>query len=719
MIDSLFGLVAENALIPICIAAWRSLPLFGVALVFQLLTRRRIAARYHCLLWMLVVVRLMVPYSVPFPSSIQPHFDRIAEQLIFGEPNDEVAISNHPDAHHNESDQFAATPGEHENSPVVESSVYSIEPTESVAIESVVDWGLIVACSILVLWPLGATFLIGRSLITYIRFALRLKRCSEVTDQFVIDLVLRVCDELRIGRRPKLKEVPWLSVPAVFGLFKPVVCIPSAALQELSQDQLKWVLLHELGHVRRRDPLVLAIAVFARAVHWFNPLAWLTVSRLRACMELAADEIVVRHVPDRSVADYGRILVHYASKGLQNRHVATMGLIFMAADQSLKKRIMMLDAHRHRSRWMQCVGALIVLVAAATGLTEAHVFAVSERPEIHLPVFSSSQGNLLPKTTNDRPLEKITFDVSKALESVGRLHPEKDAEQELLAHFQMYVPDRSEIVDGTVTFEVTDKTRQTIQRLLKAVERGGLRQVMIACRLMTVTDKVINKLSWLDDAILAKLRIDGPRGSQFPFESLLQSETPFQPTFQVQQGMIQSCPVFDSTITDQQAHDLIKMVQSDRRSNIMFSPKVTLFNGQFASIQDLTQRPFVTNMRPAGDVGSDMEPVVELVSDGTSIELIADVTETMDIELQAVVTLSQTQQVELANLPFASRDNPEANVTVQVPSVNRMLIRSNVRLSDGESLLIAVPQAFSADEANTNFSPATTLIMLTPRIIPY
>ncbi|MCA9009192.1 MAG: M56 family metallopeptidase, partial [Planctomycetaceae bacterium] len=98
-----------------------------------------------------------------------------------------------------------------------------------------------------------------------------------------------------------------------------------------------WVLLHELGHVRRRDPLVLTIAVFVRAVHWFNPLAWLTVSRLRACMELSADEIVVRHVPEHSVADYGRILVHFASVGLQNRGAAVMGLIFMSADQSLKK----------------------------------------------------------------------------------------------------------------------------------------------------------------------------------------------------------------------------------------------------------------------------------------------------------------------------------------------------------------------------------------------
>lgn len=213
--------------------------------------------------------------------------------------------------------------------------------------------------------------------------------------------------------------------------------------------------------------------------------------------------------------------------------------------------------------------------------------------------------------------------------------------------------------------------------------------------------------------------IDGPRGSLFSSESLLQENIPFQPTFQAHQGLIQSCPVFDTTLTDQQARDLIHTAQSHARSNIMFGPKVTLFTGQKASIQDLTQKPFVTNMRPADDIGSEMEPVVEMVGEGIQIEIIADVTEKMEVELQAVVNLSQIQKVELANLPFASAENPKASVTVQVPSVNRTVIRSNVRLSDGQSLLIAVPQAFSADESARNNPSVATLILLTTRIIPY
>ena len=712
MIDSFFEIVAERALYPVCIAAWRALPLFGFALVFQLLTRRRIAARYHCLLWMLVVARLMVPYSVPFGMSIQPHVDGIAEHWLFGESNEEVAVNSHRDVHHNER-------GPVEWQPAVESSAYAVEPMHSVVVESDIDWNVIVAYSIVFLWLFVAILLVSRSLITYFRFASRLKRSPAVTDQSVIDIVLRVCDELQVGRRPGLKEVSSLAVPAVFGLFKPVICIPSGDLQTLSADQLKWVLLHELSHVRRRDPLVLAIAVFVRAVHWFNPLAWLTVSRLRACMELAADELVVRHVPERSVADYGRMLVHYASLRLQNRDAATMGLIFMSADRSLKKRIVMLDAHRHRSRWLQYMAALIVLGAAATGLTEVRVVDVSERPEIHLPVFSASQVNTPPKPADNGPRETVIFDVSSALASIRRLHPGADSEDEILAHFQMYVPDRSEIKDGKVTVEVTARTQQAIRNLLRAVERGGLNQVIIECRWMTVPDNVINKLGWFDDNIVKELRNRGSHTNQFQSEAMLPADVPFEPSFHVQQSMIQSCPVFDSTITDQQARELIKFAQGDARSNIMFAPKVTLFNGQVGSIADFTHRPFVTNMRLAGETGSDMVPVVELVGEGTQIELRTDVTEKLEVELQAVVTFSQIQKVGLANLPFASPDNLKTNVTVQVPSVNRMLIRSSARLSHGQNLLIAVPQVFSADGENKNDSPAATLVMLTPRIIPY
>ncbi len=714
MIDSFFELVAERALFPVCIAAWRSLPLFCAAMVFQLLTRRRIAARYHCFLWMLVVVRLMVPYSVPFDLSIHPHIDRLAEHWMLDESNAEVAISDPP--------EFVQLPPE-ENKEWIASGaeVYNLEPSQSDAADSSFDWDPTYA--VLSIWLIIATFLICRSLSTYLRFLLRLRRCSEITDQSVIDLVLRVCDELRIGRRPKLKEVPGLSVPAVFGLFKPVVCIPSDGIQQLTADQLKWVLLHELGHVRRRDPLVLAIAVFVRAIHWFNPLAWLTVSRLRGCMELAADEIVVQHMRERSVADYGRMLVQYASLELKMRDTATVGLIFMAADKSLKKRIVMLDAHQHRSRGLQYAAALIVLAAAVTGLTEANVAAVSQRPEIHLPVFASDQFNAAPESVDNGPLETVTFDVSHALTAIQKLHPEADGEDEILAHFQMYVPKRTEIKDGKVTVEITAATQQAIRNILSGVERGGLHQVTIECRLMTVADQVINNLDWFDDNIISGLRNGGSNRNQIQSEPMFRPDVPFEPSFHVQQSTTQSCPAFNLTLNDRQAHELISSAQGDACSNIMFAPKVTVFTGQVATINDFTQRPFVTNIRLAGKTADktagEMEPVVEMVGEGTQIEFKAEVTEELDTELQAIVSLSQIQEVGFANLPFVLPDNPKSNVTVQVPSVNRTLIRSKARLSRDQSLLIAVPRVFSADGNDKNEHSIATLIMLTPRIIPY
>jgi hypothetical protein len=281
------------------------------------------------------------------------------------------------------------------------------------------------------------------------------------------------------------------------------------------------------------------------------------------------------------------------------------------------------------------------------------------------------------------------------------------------------VPNRSEIKGGKVTVEVTAKTQQAIRNLLRGVEHGGLHQVIIECRLMTVSDDVINKLDWFDDSIVSKLRNGDLHKNQIQTEPSFRADVPFEPNFHVQQNTIKSCPVFDLALNDRQAYELISSAQGDSRSNIIFAPKVTLFTGQIASIEDFIKRPYVTNIRLTGDAGIDMEPVVEMVSEGTQIELKANVTEGMDTELQAVVTLSQLQKVELANLPIAPPDNPNANITVQVPSVARTLIRSSARLSGDQSLLIAVPQVFSADENDKVGHPIATLIMLTPRIIPY
>lgn len=84
------------------------------------------------------------------------------------------------------------------------------------------------------------------------------------------------------------------SIPMTWGLFRAVILLPAESANWPSA-RLRMVLLHELAHVRRRDCLVQSLGHLACAIHWFNPLSWLALVRLRTEQERACDDVVLSH----------------------------------------------------------------------------------------------------------------------------------------------------------------------------------------------------------------------------------------------------------------------------------------------------------------------------------------------------------------------------------------------------------------------------------------
>jgi bla regulator protein blaR1 len=82
--------------------------------------------------------------------------------------------------------------------------------------------------------------------------------------------------------------------PGVYGIFRPVLVLPSGIGEYLSPAQLQAILAHELCHVRRRDNLAAALHMIPEALFWFHPLVWFIGARLVEERERACDEEVVR-----------------------------------------------------------------------------------------------------------------------------------------------------------------------------------------------------------------------------------------------------------------------------------------------------------------------------------------------------------------------------------------------------------------------------------------
>jgi len=91
------------------------------------------------------------------------------------------------------------------------------------------------------------------------------------------------------GPPPRLSTSIRVSVPIAFGVWRPEICLPSRAVDELASAELEAVLAHELGHLKGRDPLWLALANTVGVLCWFQPLAAFARRQLRHLSELEAD----------------------------------------------------------------------------------------------------------------------------------------------------------------------------------------------------------------------------------------------------------------------------------------------------------------------------------------------------------------------------------------------------------------------------------------------
>ncbi len=137
--------------------------------------------------------------------------------------------------------------------------------------------------------------------------AARLLRASQrMQDEDWLRLLDEIKDRFGLKGDIQLFEIGQRVIPMTWGFARSIVLLPATSA-DWSTRRKRIVLAHELAHVARRDLRWQVLARIACAVHWFNPLAWYALRRLRTEQEFACDDCVV-HVGTRA-SDYATELV--------------------------------------------------------------------------------------------------------------------------------------------------------------------------------------------------------------------------------------------------------------------------------------------------------------------------------------------------------------------------------------------------------------------------
>ncbi|HTH49857.1 MAG TPA: M56 family metallopeptidase [Candidatus Limnocylindria bacterium] len=304
-----------------------------------------LAARWRCRLWLLVIIRLALPFSLPSPVSIFNLF--VAPQRL---ARPEGVTFWLPDELSSQAVRWIEQPW--------------------------VCWTWLGVASALLL-----RVIIGWSWTVWLRYTAR------PLDSWEAWWLLNKCKEVLGLQTPvAILESSKIRSPCLLGFFHPRLVLPVGLVHELTPYQLRLVFLHELAHLQRRDIALNWLLAAVETLHWFNPLAWLVTRSLRAGREEACDACALADQPQAHRV-YGETLIklleRVSSEMAPPASPAMASLLGDGQDdlEPLVHRMRAIATFRpgHRT-WV--VGFCTWLALACIGLTDAEPRVSPEGTEV-------------------------------------------------------------------------------------------------------------------------------------------------------------------------------------------------------------------------------------------------------------------------------------------------------------------------------------------------
>ena len=147
--------------------------------------------------------------------------------------------------------------------------------------------------TIAALWLAGSLIVLLRLAVGTWQVGQLAREGARVEDGVWLSLVQRLANRLGVARPLILLRGERLAVPVTWGIVYPAVLLPQDA-DTWSEERRRFVLVHEMAHVKRFDALTQLLAQLSLAVFWFDPLVWVAAHRMRVEREHACDDYVIR-----------------------------------------------------------------------------------------------------------------------------------------------------------------------------------------------------------------------------------------------------------------------------------------------------------------------------------------------------------------------------------------------------------------------------------------
>ncbi len=241
-----------------------------------------------------------------------------------------------------------------------------------------------IASWLFVAWAVAAGFFLLRLGLGLWHVRQCRRACTELDLTSLDSEIAAIARDFDSHRRVELCVSSTATVPAAVGFFRPAIIIPAWLLPQLSAEEMKLILLHEIAHLRRWDDWTNLIQKFVRAIFFFHPAVWWIERRLTLEREMACDDMVLAETA--SPRAYAASLISFAEKLQDSRALALAQALVGRLRQMSPRLAQILDEKRPRHDGLRrpllvWSAAMFVLVLAVTPCMPRIVTFQTEPPQ--------------------------------------------------------------------------------------------------------------------------------------------------------------------------------------------------------------------------------------------------------------------------------------------------------------------------------------------------
>jgi bla regulator protein BlaR1 len=241
------------------------------------------------------------------------------------------------------------------------------------------------------IWIGGVAALTVYTIANNIYFWVKVKDGKLFTDHKSMKILAECKEKLGVNTNISIIQTTGVSIPAIFGVIRPWLLIPDTVLNNLKSNNLRYVFMHELAHLKRKDILVNWVVLVLQIIHWFNPLVWIAFNKMRADRELACDSEVLSHLEEGEGKNYGHTILDLAE--IISGRVYFAGIAGILEDKSqVKNRIKKISQFGSKKNGFSFVSILIIILLAGSVLVNANDFKLGNgKKPVATPAATSSQ----------------------------------------------------------------------------------------------------------------------------------------------------------------------------------------------------------------------------------------------------------------------------------------------------------------------------------------